>query len=159
VTAVLIVVGAVLELAGLALVAWDVVDARRASMSLSVRDVRGRAKLAMEWNQALPITAVGGAPPVVPPLEERVEKLVRDVEALDRRLDAEAERHVRDHREMTDRFDESVGKARDEVADLRNELRPLIGQAAAGNLWRRGIGVGLFAVGVLVQMAANLASL
>ena len=117
-----------------------------------------RISPATETDTALPITAVGGAPPPAPSLEKLS---ARDVEARDRRLDAEEQRHVRDHREMTDRFAEWVGEARDEVFALRSELRPLIGQAAAGDrdLRRRGIGVGLFALGVLVQMTANLASL
>jgi hypothetical protein len=37
---------------------------------------------------------------------------------------------------------------------LRQELRPRIGRAAAGNIGRRGVGVGLFADGVIVQTNA-----
>jgi len=155
----LVVTGAVLELAGLALVAWDVWDARRESMKLSRKDVLVQPPPAEATSRAFPPTVVGGAPPSVPPLEEHVQQLAHEVEELRRRLDAEAERHVQDHREMTNRFAGWVAEARHEAFDLRNELRPLIGKAAAGNLWRRGIGVGLFALGVIVQMAANIASL
>jgi hypothetical protein len=134
-------------------------EARNESMRLSRRHVLSQVEPAEVRAIAFPVTLVGGAPPSVAPLEERVQKLARDVEALGRRLDREAERHVQDHRAMTKDFAGWIAEARREVFDLRNELRPLIGKAAAGNLWQRAIGVGLFALGVVVQMIANLASL
>ena len=42
---------------------------------------------------------------------------------------------------------------------LGGELRPLIGQAVAGSIGRRGVGVLLFAAGLVVQTAGNLAAL
>jgi hypothetical protein len=104
VTAVLVVVGAPLESAGLWLVARDVRDARRESMNLPRGRIVVPVETVEEESRVFPPAVVGGAPPRVPTLEEHVQQLAREVETLRRRLDADAERHVRDHREMTDRF-------------------------------------------------------
>jgi|SoimicmetaTmtLPC_FD_contig_41_4233899_length_787_multi_3_in_0_out_0_2 hypothetical protein len=159
--AALLIVGALLEILGLGLVAWDVYDARRQRVVLSHQDQLVQVGAATEHNRALGMTAVGGAtePPPVPPLEERVATLEGELEQMGRRLDQEAERHVRDHRAMTDEFSKWVAEARREVFDLEQKLRPMIGAAAAGNIRRRGIGVGLFALGLIVQTAANVAAL
>jgi hypothetical protein len=38
-------------------------------------------------------------------------------------------------------------------------LTQISAMAAAGSIWRRGLGVGVFALGVIVQMIGNLGSL
>lgn len=159
--AALLIAGAVLELVGLGLVAWDVYDARNQRVVLARQDQLVQVGTATEHNRAVGMTAIGGAtePPRVPPLEERVATLEGEPEQMGRRLDQEAERHVRDHRAMTDEFSRWVAEARREVFDLGQKLRPMIGVAAAGNIKRRGIGVGLFALGLIVQTAANVAAL
>jgi hypothetical protein len=161
VIAALLIVGALLELLGLGLVAWDVYDARRQRVALSRQDQLVQVGTAIEHNRALGMTVVGGATetPPVPPLEERVATLEGELEQMGRRLDQEAERHVRDHRAMSDEFAKWVAEGRREVFDLEQKLRPMIGGAAAGNIKRRGIGVGLFALGLIIQMAANVAAL
>jgi hypothetical protein len=64
-----------------------------------------------------------------------------------------------DQRDMLDTVSGWVAEARREVFDLKQELRPIIGRTAAGNIRRRGLGVGLFAVGVIVQTIANVAAI
>jgi hypothetical protein len=95
----------------------------------------------------------------VPPLEERVAALERELVAMGKRLDAADERHVREHRELTDRFSGWIAEARREIFDLEQKLRPVIGAAAAGNIRRRVLGVGLFATGLLMQTIANVLAL
>ena len=86
---VLLIVGVTLELAGIALVAWDVRDAHRTLKDMSRPD----------WGY-----------------EQTQEKKQRSLQAL-------------------------------------------MAEVAAGNVLRRAIGVGLFAVGLIVQTIANIASL
>jgi len=87
--AVLLVVGAALELAGIALVGWDVLDANRTFKDMSQPD----------W--------------------------------LDRQPEASRSR----------------------------SLQALMADVATGNIWRRALGVGLFASGLVLQTAANVAAL
>jgi hypothetical protein len=158
--AALLIVGALLELLGLGLVASDVYDARRQRVAFSRQDRLVQVGTATEHDGALGMPAAGATePPPVPPLEERVATLEGELEQMGRRLEQEAERHVRDHRAMADEFSRWVAEARREVFDLEQKLRPMIGVAAAGNIKRRGIGVGLFALGLIVQTAANVAAL
>jgi hypothetical protein len=157
--AALLIAGAMLELVGLGLVAWDVYDARRQRVVLARQDKLIQVPAAIAHARGFAPSVSAGEKPEPPPLEERVATLERELERMGRRLDQEAEQHVHDHRAMTDRFGEWIAEARREVFELEQRLRPMIGIAAAGNIRRRGLGVLLFAAGLLVQTAANVAAL
>jgi hypothetical protein len=134
----LLVLGAALELSGIALVAWDVLGARREREQLSSRDVTvqvGAARAAAEGN---PPKSDASSPRVTAPLEERVHSLERDVEKLSQRIDLNRRESKRDDRDMLDTVSDWVAEARQEVFELKQELRPTIGRVAAGNIRRRG---------------------
>jgi hypothetical protein len=95
----------------------------------------------------------------VPSVEERVATLEGEVAKLHTRLDGEAERRVAATRELADRFGEQLAEVQREVFDLGQRLRPVIGEAAAGQVWRRALGVVLFAIGLTLQTIANVAAL
>jgi len=157
----LLVLGAALELLGLGLVARDVWDARRQRDALARQDQLVQMTPALEHSRALGALDVqgGGDPPPLPPLEERVASLEGDIADLHARFDAEAERQVQAHRALDDRFGARFAELQREVFDLGQRLRPVIGAAAAGKVWRRALGVGLFAVGLILQTVANVAAL
>ena len=156
----LLVIGALLELSGLVLVAWDVLTARRQRADLSRPDKLIQPSAARGSTEVSgTVTAEGGGPPPVPTLEDRVASIESGLSALHARLDAEAERHVDEHRELTDRIGGWIAEVRREVFDLEQRLRPVIGSVAAGHIGRRALGVVLFAIGVLVQTVANFAAL
>ncbi|MBA2372133.1 MAG: hypothetical protein H0V71_10885 [Chloroflexi bacterium] len=158
-TAVLMVAGAILELAGLALVALDVRQSHREGERLSRPDKLIQVGAAIAHARAFAPTVQGGGTPPVPSLEERVSTLEDEVERLQRDLRAAEERETHAHREMTDRFAEWIAEARRETFDLGQALKGLIGTVAAGNVRRRVAGVALFGAGLFLQTVGNLAAL
>jgi hypothetical protein len=156
---VLLIAGAMLELVGVGLVAWDVLDARRVRVELSRRHLQLQADPGRLTVSGFPATATVDGPAPEPTLEQRVERVEREAELLRRDLGELEQRETRAHRAMSDTFAGWVGEARAEVHELREELRPLIGRTAAGNLRRRAVGVLLFAAGLTLQTAANLGAL
>ena len=156
----LLVSGAALELIGLGLVAWDVWDARRQRDTLALQHQLVQGSPVIEHERALGVIAVqGGGDPPVPTMEERVGTLEGEVANLYKRLDDEADRRVETARALTDRFGERIAEVKREMFDLEQRLRPTIGMAAAGKVWRRGLGVVLFALGLTLQTIANVAAL
>lgn len=156
----LLVSGAALELIGLWLVAWDVWDARRQRDALARRDQLVQLSPGIEHDRAVGGIAVhGGGDSPVPSTEERIATLEGEVANLHTRLDDEAERRVEATRALADRFGEQLAEVQREVFDLGQRLRPVIGEAAAGKVWRRALGVCLFALGLTLQTIANVASL
>jgi hypothetical protein len=154
----LLVLGAALELAGIALVAWDVFDARRVRERLSSPDKLVQVPPLVASARGIPPTVAGTGSPAVPPLDERVQKLEHEVETLSERIDKHRRESKQDHRDMLDTVSGWVGEARREVFELKQQLRPIIGRAAAGNIRRRGLGVVLFAIGLIMQTVANVAA-
>jgi hypothetical protein len=159
VAAALIIVGVSLELAGLAMVALDVRQSRRDVERMSRQDVLVQAPAAAAKAQGFPPMLHGGEMDAVPLLEERVAILEREVERLQHDLVAIEDRETAAHRELTARFAEWIAEARRETFELGQQLRPMIGRVAAGNVRRRASGVGLFAAGLIVQTAGNLMAL
>jgi len=159
VTAVLMVAGAILELAGLALVALDVRQSHREGERLSRPDKLIQVGTGLVHARGFPPTGYGGGTPPVPSLEARVSTLESEVERLQRDLRVAEEWETRAHREMTDRFAGWIAEARRETFDLGQAVKALIGNVAAGNVRRRVAGVALFGAGLVLQTAANLSAL
>lgn len=156
------VIGAVLEVAGLVFVALDVRQSHREVERRTRPDQLVQISPALEHSRALgAIVVVGGQQPEPeePSLDERVSTLEREVAKVTRDLEAFEERETQAHRELTDRAAALVGEARRETFDVGQDARTFAANVAAGNLRRRVLGVGLFIAGLLLQTAGNLAAL
>lgn len=97
---VLLVSGAALELLGLMLVAWDVVDARRQRAQFSRRNQLVQVGGIASERKIGGVTVLGGVPPgeaPTPTLVERVAQLERDAEVARKRFAAIEESAKRDH--------------------------------------------------------------
>ena len=148
-----------LEAVGLGLVAFDLRDLRRERVQRSSRDKLVQLGAAADATAAgIPgvIVITGGEPSPQPPLEERVARLEREAREIRGLLDEVGAREKRDHRAILDQVSGWVAEARLETWNLRQELRPLIGRAVAGNLGRRLFGLALFLAGLGLQTAGNL---
>ena len=153
----LISIGAALELFGIVFVAVDVWESARQRAQLSHPDRVVQLEAAAEAGAtANPGVVTGGGPVAQPSLEERVGRLEDEVERTGRMLDTFRKQEKEAHREMLDRVSKWVAEARHEVFELREELRPLIGEAVAGNLVRRGVGVAAFLAGLVLQTVGNI---
>lgn len=145
----MLIAGALLELGGLALVALENLDIRRALRRRTVRaDLRVRAGVAEAGARVLEPTVTGGEPPTV---EQRVAVLEREVRESRERVD-------RLGGDMPERLREEWHQAetqlRQEIERQANELRRLLSLGVEPSR-RRWIGIGLFAAGLALQTVSN----
>ena len=151
-----LVVGAVLELAGIGLVGVDVYVARRTRDALSKPPIAVQIDPAEEHDVAMLVSAVGGRRAGAKGVEERIAALEAEHREIRARLDASDERAVRAYRDHRPGWGM---EARRDASDVRSGLMPMIGAAAAGNVRNRALGAALFAVGLVVQSVANVIAL
>lgn len=146
--ALLIVVGASLEIVGIGITGWDVWRAhvktqrRRTHYGSSIGPTNAKTKVRG-------VGMEGGEPPSV---DDRLLDLERAQERAQHRL-AEMEAGLAEVR--LDLL-EHKSVARTEVLSARDDLERHVAEEVAGNVRLRFVGVGLFAAGVIVQTVGNL---
>jgi hypothetical protein len=144
---VLLLAGASLEFVGLALVALENVDIRR---TFNIR--HGRAN---PVSAGLRVSAFGARVEIAgpePTIEERISRLASQVTAIDTRL---SELAAELPAQMRQQWSADVGALRDELTFQLDEVRRLIGMTVQPTQ-RRWVGLGAFALGLILQTAANL---
>jgi hypothetical protein len=151
--------GAILEGAGLALVAYDIWITTRRQGKLMQRDQLVQIGAAIEHDRAMGIpTVLGGAPPEeppVPPVEERVAALE---ERLDRMSDELEKVPEEISRKMSDEIDHRVAELQREVFERFQDARVLLGSELGASLPLRVVGLALLVIGLAVATAGNVGS-
>lgn len=135
----LIIVGAVFEALGFAAVAFDLRDAERESKQLTRqqhRRVLGRTAISGGGIITGEGQASGTGEPAAPPtLEERVERVERELQETSDRLARFEKREKEYHGEILDRVGGWVDEARMEAWERGQELQRVIGRAVGGRIW------------------------
>lgn len=144
----LIVAGAALEIAGIAITGWDV---WRAHVKTQQRRTLYGSLLGT-INAKTKVRGVGMEGGEQPSMEDRMRTLERALERAQRKLEemgeglAELQLQLREHRSV----------ARTEVLSAKDDLERYVASEVAGNVGLRFVGVALFALGVIAQTLGNL---
>jgi hypothetical protein len=151
--------GAILEVAGLALVAYDIwISARRQAKLLRRDQLVQLESIVHSREIATPLVVSGGKPPEeprAPPVEERVAALEERADRTERALEKTPEEISR---EMTDLIDRRINEVKREVFERFQDARGLLGSELGANLPLRVVGLAFLVVGLTVATAGNVAS-
>ncbi|MCA1569911.1 MAG: hypothetical protein LC798_06230, partial [Chloroflexi bacterium] len=145
---ILLVVGTILELAGIGLAVLDTLDIRKAFARRDAVAHVGLLRMEVEGHGA--VVNVTGEPPTV---EERLVRLEAQTERLQQDLN---EQFVALRKELREEVDDKVRAAQQTMDFQVQDIRRLLGVGVQPNL-RRTLGFGLFAIGLLLQTTSNFA--
>ena len=143
--------GGVAELVGLGLVAWEIRQDRAQARRLFHGDVVVKVGGATATARAGGVAVLTGGPE--PTVEERVDKLEEEVR---RQREAFDQRVAEVRAELSREVSAQVADARAAAAEDSQKVWRAIQAMLEGGLGRRALGVGLFAVGLILSVAGNV---